>query len=118
MYGRGLLVGQRRLPVRPPLAGPPRVPPHGRPRAALALSVGTILGRQWIVLLGLALRHRAVAEARPDVVGDLLGCVGHSGPLCDLSPAGRARWLLPLQPPSATRLLRCGLHPGTAADPD
>src|SRR5262249_44742455 len=89
VYSRRVLVGQRRLPLRAAVVGPTRVSAHRGSRTALALSVGTILGRQRTRFPRLALWQRAVAEARSHVVVDLRACLVHPRPLRHLSHAGR-----------------------------
>ena len=85
---------------------------------ALALPQRLVLGGQRPGLRGPAVRHRAVEAAGADLLADRARRLGRLRPLRHLPPAAGAGRLLPLQRAPATGVLRGGVRPGPAGDPD
>ena len=120
--GRGAegprLDGQGRLPLPLPLDRPARLPAHHRHGPALALPQRAVLGGQRRGLRGPAVRDRPVEAPGARLLANRARRLGRLRPLRHVPPAAGAERLLPLQRPPATRVLRRGVRPGAAGDPD
>ena len=110
--------GQGRLPPPFALDRPARLSPHGRNGPALAFPQRLVLGGQRLRLRRAAVLDGTVEAPGADVLADRARGLGRLRPLRHSPPAAGAKWLLPLQRPPATRVLRGGLRPGPARDPD